>query len=511
MRKVISLSLTVIVLSQILISPSYGIQNCAGTPKLGFEAPLSGGGAVYGNQLLTTMKYAVDRYISRYPSSLNFDRNLVLIDDQGEGQIARTVVPNFIADPCIVGVVGPAFSGAALQTREIYDNAGLTTISATASGSQLEYGIQTHFFRLVPNILQINREVQTLITQYRPNATVASLEDDQANQLPNGAYSISRYLISQRSDPLQIINSMKALGVNVVYMNSSTDKIFDYIKMIKENLPDVLMIFSESSSYEVFSKSKLLSSYLDGAIFFPGYLPIEASKYSNEFSQITQQHFSYYDLEIIDATYLFLEAIANGNNSRDSVWKYIKNVNSNGYSGPLKFTQYGERDNAKEPRVIFNNSQIVDMADSIAFANAQVDLINRKNQQIQTKENLTKKLEELSISVDELRSQVIELQNSKIALVKLPALNEIKNRVDTLSMQVRNTFLTISSTPYFLISDYFAQTTLRNMDFIANLAKLNSDLIALKNAKVTITCIKGKLSKKISAVNPICPSGYKVK
>jgi hypothetical protein len=41
--------------------------------------------------------------------------------------------------------------------------------------------------------------------------------------------------------------------------------------------------------------------------------------------------------------------------------------------------------------------------------------------------------------------------------------------------------------------------------------------VALENIKAktakrtTITCVKGKLSKKVSAVNPTCPAGYKVK
>ena len=29
--------------------------------------------------------------------------------------------------------------------------------------------------------------------------------------------------------------------------------------------------------------------------------------------------------------------------------------------------------------------------------------------------------------------------------------------------------------------------------------------------KTTITCVKGKLIKKVTAVKPTCPSGYKVK
>ena len=29
--------------------------------------------------------------------------------------------------------------------------------------------------------------------------------------------------------------------------------------------------------------------------------------------------------------------------------------------------------------------------------------------------------------------------------------------------------------------------------------------------KTTITCVKGKLTKKVTAIKPKCPSGYKVK
>jgi hypothetical protein len=32
--------------------------------------------------------------------------------------------------------------------------------------------------------------------------------------------------------------------------------------------------------------------------------------------------------------------------------------------------------------------------------------------------------------------------------------------------------------------------------------------VALKK-KITITCVKGKLSKKVTAVKPKCPNGYK--
>jgi hypothetical protein len=42
-------------------------------------------------------------------------------------------------------------------------------------------------------------------------------------------------------------------------------------------------------------------------------------------------------------------------------------------------------------------------------------------------------------------------------------------------------------------------------------AKLEADAKAAAMKKTTITCIKGKLTKKVAAVKPKCPTGYKKK
>jgi hypothetical protein len=38
-----------------------------------------------------------------------------------------------------------------------------------------------------------------------------------------------------------------------------------------------------------------------------------------------------------------------------------------------------------------------------------------------------------------------------------------------------------------------------------------SDVTIQLNVPSTITCVKGKLTKKVTGVKPKCPSGYKVK
>jgi hypothetical protein len=42
-------------------------------------------------------------------------------------------------------------------------------------------------------------------------------------------------------------------------------------------------------------------------------------------------------------------------------------------------------------------------------------------------------------------------------------------------------------------------------------AKAAGDKAAAANKKTTITCVKGKLTKKVTAAKPVCPKGYKKK
>jgi hypothetical protein len=54
--------------------------------------------------------------------------------------------------------------------------------------------------------------------------------------------------------------------------------------------------------------------------------------------------------------------------------------------------------------------------------------------------------------------------------------------------------------------------TISNLQAQSDLDEANAMIIALnKKLPQTINCVKGKLSKKVTAVNPKCPAGYKKK
>jgi hypothetical protein len=54
--------------------------------------------------------------------------------------------------------------------------------------------------------------------------------------------------------------------------------------------------------------------------------------------------------------------------------------------------------------------------------------------------------------------------------------------------------------------------TISNLQAQSDLDEANATIIALnKKLPQTINCVKGKLSKKVTAVSPKCPAGYKKK
>jgi hypothetical protein len=54
--------------------------------------------------------------------------------------------------------------------------------------------------------------------------------------------------------------------------------------------------------------------------------------------------------------------------------------------------------------------------------------------------------------------------------------------------------------------------TISNIQALSDLDEANATIIALnKKLPQTINCVKGKLSKKVTAVSPKCPAGYKKK
>lgn len=98
--------------------------------SLAFQGPLTGSDAQTGQDEILGAKTAIQIFND---SQKKYKVTLVPVDDQGEGAVAGTVAPGVAANKKIIGVVGPAYSGASIASFPSYKKGKLTMVSPSAT------------------------------------------------------------------------------------------------------------------------------------------------------------------------------------------------------------------------------------------------------------------------------------------------------------------------------------------------------------------------------------------
>ena len=110
------------------VSPAMASKNK--TVYLAFQAPLTGSNALTGQDELTAARFALSEYNATNPA---IKVELVIADDQGLAEVAAVVAPGIASNKKIIGLIGPAFSGATQASLPAYKATGLPLISMSAT------------------------------------------------------------------------------------------------------------------------------------------------------------------------------------------------------------------------------------------------------------------------------------------------------------------------------------------------------------------------------------------
>jgi branched-chain amino acid transport system substrate-binding protein len=116
--------------------------------SLGFLGPLTGPAAFLGQEQISWLRFGVQRY-----NRANGTRFKVANGDtQLKAPVARTVARRFVADRKIMAVIGGSESQAVRVSGNLFEKAGLASVSGSATAVDLTKGRPyTTFFRVVPN------------------------------------------------------------------------------------------------------------------------------------------------------------------------------------------------------------------------------------------------------------------------------------------------------------------------------------------------------------------------
>jgi branched-chain amino acid transport system substrate-binding protein len=132
MNKKFQRSLAVVSAAALVFGVS-AVTSATAAPKtvyLAFQAPLTGSNALTGQDELTAARFALSEYNATNPA---VKVELVIADDQGLAEVAAVVAPGIASNKKIIGLIGPAFSGATQASLPAYKAKGLPLISMSAT------------------------------------------------------------------------------------------------------------------------------------------------------------------------------------------------------------------------------------------------------------------------------------------------------------------------------------------------------------------------------------------
>jgi branched-chain amino acid transport system substrate-binding protein len=116
--------------------------------KVAVLGPLTGHSADHGANIRAGAELAFRQYNAGHAAC---PAELVSFDSQGDPKQAPALAQQIVEDPRIVGVIGPAFSGEAEAALPILDQGRVTTITTSATRTNLSQRGWHSFHRLVGN------------------------------------------------------------------------------------------------------------------------------------------------------------------------------------------------------------------------------------------------------------------------------------------------------------------------------------------------------------------------
>jgi branched-chain amino acid transport system substrate-binding protein len=473
---------------------------------IAFQGPLTGPESKIGIDQLNAVKFAVHHFNKRFEGEINV--SIFQIDDQGDPSIAQSLAAKYASNEEILGLVGSSFSGASIASLAFYKPANLPMISPSASrmslteptsqGEAIGFPV---FHRVVATDTSTAPALYKISTEGAVNPKVFIVDDQgpygvsmseliQTGGLPRnivGKASVS----DSTTDWSATINQIKSSGANVVIFTGYYPQAATLFNQLRNS--GYVGTLAGTDAIKDPGIFKLTSpSSLEGIRLFASTVRLADlnTDLENNFEVVTGQSSGLYAGESIDAANVFLYCIAKGVSTR------LQMLNCVDYF-------IGES--------IYGNKYAFDK---------KGDLIQPNVFEFEIQSGVFKFKEKISLSQQSANSIISNFPwfalGSPEYRVTAAALLEAERAAAAAKLEAEKILEEARIQAAKVLADAKISESKVLADKAVSEAKLEAAriLAAARNQatkKTTITCVKGKLTKKVTAVKPKCPTGYKVK
>jgi len=325
---------------------------------IAYQGPLSGGEASTGIDEQNAVKYAVKLFNAA--SKGKFNVKVVSVDDQGDPAVASTVAPGTGNNKKIIGLVGPAYSGATIASLPYYKAGGLALISPSATRVSLtdpaspDFGGPV-FHRVVGKDDLQGPALAKYATAGVSSAKVFVFDDQSAYAVPlrgfveAGLKKVAGATIvggdsvpNTTTDFSPTIAKIKTSGATVVIYTGYYSQAAVFIKQLRDSGSTAIFAGGDG----VFNQEypKLAGTAAEGSrITGVGGLAGISLKLEADFKKQMGVSSGVYSVESFDAANIFLQGIAKGKTTRAKMLKWVKAYKGKSVSGNvIKFDKNGD-------------------------------------------------------------------------------------------------------------------------------------------------------------------------
>jgi len=325
---------------------------------LGYQGPLSGGEASTGTDEQNAVKYAIKLFNAKNKGK--YEVKLVSIDDQGDPAVAGTVAPGIGSNKSIIGVVGPAYSGATIASLPYYKAGGLTLISPSATRVSLTDSASPDFggpvfHRVVGKDDLQGPALAKYATQGVSNAKVFVFDDQSSYGVPLAGYVTSGLkkvagasvvgtdsVPNTTTDFSPTIAKIKTSGATVVIYTGYYSQAAVFIKQLRDSGSKAIFAGGDgvfNQQFPVLAGAAAEGSRVTGV----GGLSGVSAALEADFKKQMGVSSGVYSVESMDAANIFLQGIAKGNTTRAKILAWVKAYNGKSLSGnTIKFSANGD-------------------------------------------------------------------------------------------------------------------------------------------------------------------------
>lgn len=324
--------------------------------KIAFFGALTGSSAALGINENNGVKLAVDKYNKE---NADCKVELAALDSQGSPDQAPGLAQKAIDDTKILGIVGPAYSGESEAAGPLFNEAGLVTITPSATRPSLADQKWKTFFRAVGNDFSQGPAAGNYMKNVM-KADKVYVIDDQSAYGAGLADEVKKVLGSAvvGSDKVQgegkqtefsgVVTKVKAAGVKAIFYGGYYQEAGLIRKQLTAAGVTAPLVAGDGVNDGAYITSAGQAAAEGTILTCPCQPAAEArGTFVQEFKALNGTDPGTYSDTAYDAANILLAGIKAGKNTREGLLEFVKGYSGEGVAASYKFTETGELDPAQ--------------------------------------------------------------------------------------------------------------------------------------------------------------------